>query len=45
MGKVITETVLESALEKELVEHLGFVEDQGPKDGGNIRNGTRAKTV
>src|SRR3954462_1786736 len=43
--KVITKTVLESALEEELVEHLGFDKHQGPKDGGNIRNGTRAKTV
>jgi putative transposase len=43
--KVITKTVLESALEEELAEHLGFDKHQGPKDGGNIRNGTRAKTV
>src|SRR3954463_8779133 len=43
--KVITKTGLESALEEELVEHLGFDKHQGPKDGGNIRNGTRARTV
>src|SRR5919107_1794136 len=43
--KVITKTVLESALEEELAEHLGFDKHQGLKDGGNIRNGTRAKTV
>src|SRR4051795_10106124 len=43
--KVITKTVLESALEEELAEHLGFDKNQGPKDGGNIRSGTRAKTV
>jgi len=43
--KVITKTVLESALEEELADHLGFDKHQGPKDGGNIRNGTRAKTV
>src|SRR3954465_12912586 len=43
--KVITKTVLESALEEELAEHLGFDKHQGPKGGGNIRNGTRAKTV
>jgi hypothetical protein len=35
--KVITKTVLESALEEELAEHLGFDKHQGPKDGGNIR--------
>src|SRR5215213_7301772 len=43
--KVITKTVLESALEEELAEHLGFDKHQGPREGGNIRNGTRAKTV
>src|SRR4051795_3835322 len=29
--KVITKTVLESALEEELAEHLGFDKHQGPK--------------
>src|SRR4051794_3265675 len=43
--KVIPKTVLESALEEELAEHLGFDKHQGPKDGGNIGNGTRVKTV
>lgn len=44
--KLITKTVLESALEEEMSEHLGFDKHQGPKDGaGNIRNGTRIKTV
>ena len=43
--KVITATVLESALEEEMVEHLGYEKHHGPKDGGSIRNGTRAKTV
>jgi transposase-like protein len=43
--KTITATVLESALEEEMNEHLGFEKHQGPKDGGNIRNGTRTKTV
>src|SRR3954463_10465313 len=43
--KVITKTVLEAALEEELAEDRGFDKHHGPKDGGNIRNGTRAKTV
>jgi putative transposase len=43
--KTITKTVLESALEEEMSEHLGFDRHQGPRDGGNIRNGTRTKTV
>lgn len=43
--KVITATVLESALEEEMSQHLGHAKHQGPKEGGNIRNGTRAKTV
>ena len=46
--KTITATVLESALEEEMTEHLGH-EKHRPADrelpGGNIRNGTRAKTV
>jgi transposase-like protein len=43
--KTITATVLESALEEEMSQHLGFDKHQGPKDGKNIRNGTRSKTV
>jgi putative transposase len=43
--KTITATVLESALEEEMSGHLGFEKYQGPKGGGNIRNGTRSKTV
>ena len=45
--KSITATVLESALEEEMVEHLGHEKHQ-PSDAagsGNIRNGTRTKTV
>ena len=44
--KQLTKTVLETALNEELTEHLGH-EKHGPADGetGNIRNGTRAKTV
>src|SRR3954470_12477210 len=41
--KVITKAVLEYALEEELAEHLRFDKDPGPKDGGNIRNGTRGQ--
>jgi putative transposase len=38
--------VLESALEEELTDHLGHAKHQAPTGGaGNIRNGTRAKTV
>jgi transposase-like protein len=42
----LTKTVLETALNQELTEHLGHEKhgraDPGP---GNIRNGIRAKTV
>jgi putative transposase len=41
--KVITKTVLESALAEELAEHLGFDKRQGPNDGGNIGNGRPAR--
>jgi transposase-like protein len=39
--------VLETALNEELTEHLGHEKYQAPsdRDGGNIRNGTRPKTV
>jgi putative transposase len=42
----LTKTVLETALNEELTEHLGH-EKHGPAAGeaGNVRNGTRAKTV
>jgi putative transposase len=44
--KQLTKTVLETALNEELTEHLGH-EKHGPAAGeaGNVRNGTRAKTV
>ena len=44
--KQLTKTVLETALNEELTEHLGH-EKHGPAAGesGNIRNGTRPKTV
>lgn len=44
--KLLTKTVLEAALEEEITEHLGYDKhDPAGRDGGNSRNGTRAKTV
>ena len=44
--KSITATVLEAALEEEMTDHLGHAKHQAPEGGaGNIRNGTRPKTV
>ena len=44
--KSITATVLETALEEELTEHLGHEKHQvATAENGNIRNGTRPKTV
>jgi transposase-like protein len=44
--KSITATVLEAALEEEMTDHLGHAKHQAPEGGaGNIRNGTRRKTV
>ena len=45
--KTITATVLESALEEEMTEHLGYDKHHPPAESspGNVRNGTRAKTV
>jgi putative transposase len=40
----LTKNVLESALEAEITEHLGH-ERHGPAEKGNVRNGTRSKTV
>ena len=44
--KTITKSVLESALEQELSQHLGYDKHaaQG-RNGGNSRNGNRTKTV
>jgi putative transposase len=44
--KQLTKTVLETALDQEMTEHLGH-EKNGPvvNEAGNIRNGTRPKTV
>ena len=44
--KSITKQVLEAALQEEMAEHLGHEKHGTPAaEGGNIRNGTRAKTV
>jgi len=44
--KQLTKTVLETALNQEMTEHLGH-DKHGPagNDAGNVRNGTRPKTV
>ncbi|MFJ6070872.1 transposase, partial [Streptomyces sp. NPDC093065] len=42
----LTKRLLESALEGEITDHLGYDKhDPAGKDGGNSRNGTRSKTV
>src|SRR3954449_8504072 len=42
----LTKRVLESALEGEITDHLGYDKhDPAGKDGGNSRNGKRSKTV
>ena len=44
--KQLTKTVLETALNQELTEHLGHDKHGRPESGsGNVRNGTRSKTV
>ena len=44
--KQLTKTVIETALSEEMTEHLGYEKhDPSIAGGGNIRNGTRAKTV
>src|SRR5690625_4720593 len=46
LGKAITATVLEAALEEERTDHLGHAKHTAATgDSGNIRNGTRSKTV
>ncbi len=42
--KQLTKTVLETALNEELTEHLGH-EKHGQPESGNVRNGIRPKTV
>lgn len=42
----LTKNVLETALDAEIAEHLGYEKhDSGGRGSGNSRNGTRAKTV
>ena len=44
--KQLTKTVLETALNEELTGHLGYDKhDPAGTGSGNVRNGTRAKTV
>ena len=44
--KQLTKTVLEAALNEEMTEHPGYEKHDPPAAGtGNIRNGTRSKTV
>ena len=44
--KQLTKTVIESALEEELVDHLGYDKhDPAGRNGANSRNGYRSKTV
>ncbi len=44
--KQLRKTVIESALQEEMTEHLGYEkQDPGGAGGGNIRNGSRGKTV
>ncbi len=44
--KQLTKTVIETALDEELTEHLGYERhDASAKDTANSRNGTRSKTV
>src|ERR1700761_2274312 len=44
--KQLTKTVLETSLNEEMTEHLGYEKHDPIGAGtGNVRNGTRAKTV
>jgi len=45
--KQFTKSVLETALNEEMTEHLGHekIRAPGARDSANVRNGTRAKTV
>ncbi len=44
--KQLTKTVLETALNEEMTEHLGYEKhDSAGVGAGNIRNGVRSKTV
>ena len=46
--KQLTKTVIETALNKEITEHLGYAKNDPAGQGqssGNVRNGIRPKTV
>src|SRR2546423_12517536 len=44
--KQLTKTVLETALNEEMTEHLGYEKhDSAGAGAGHVRNGNRAKTV
>src|SRR5919205_1542717 len=44
--KLLTKTVLETALEEEMTDHLGYGKhDPAGRNGGNSRNGARPKTL
>src|SRR4028119_1443994 len=44
--KALTKTVIETALDEEMAEHLGYDKhDPVGRNRGNSRNGKRAKTV
>jgi len=44
--KALTKTVIETALDEEMSEHLGYDKhDPAGRNGGNSRNGIRSKTV
>src|SRR6478736_2840454 len=44
--RALTKMVVETALEEELSDHLGYDKhDPAGRNGGNSRNGTREKTV
>ena len=46
MLKALTKTVIETALDEEMTEHLGYGKhDATGRGSGNSRNGTRSKTV
>lgn len=43
--KQLTKAVIETALDEEMNEHLGYEKGAAPPEPENIRNGARAKTV
>ncbi len=42
--KLLTKSVIETALSEEMTDHLGYEKHDAPPGPGNIRNGTRTKT-